>query len=268
MRTFFLFGIMATTAALLGACGEGVPNADTGTPAATTAATPAKTVAAAKPETYTAPFVAGNTALIEPTDKTKKQEELNKKFESAVSKDKNRDPFAIIPGSVPIPAAAKGPNPLASPPVSSRIRISAPKKVAPEPLEAQSVTVTGIVEVANNLFAIISVPGEPTSRYVRAGQRIAGNKVLVKRIEMLGTPRVILEQFNIEVPRSVGQVVAVAPVGPGASPVAAPAAATSDNSGVIVPPAPIVPRTVNPAGVANTPPREVYDPNTGTTKTP
>jgi len=256
MRTFFLVGIAAASAAFLSSCGEGVPNADTSTPAATVVAI-VKPVATPTPvigaNSFVAPFVvSSNTALIPPTDKARRQEELEKKVGTQASRDKDRDPFAIIPGSVPLPPATT-PNPTVTPPSTPRVRVSVPRKqIQPEPLEAQSVRVSGIIEIAGSQFALISVPGETTTRYVRAGQRIANNKVLVKRIETSGTPRVILEQFNIEVPRAVGQVVAVAGA-PGAPvPVSAPVATPdSTQQGVILPPAPVVPQTVNPAGVPN-----------------
>ena len=256
MRTFFLVGIAAASTAFLSSCGEGVPIADTSTPAATVVAIvkPAATPIAAKP--FVAPFVvSSNTALIEPTNKARKQEELEKKVGTQASKDKDRDPFAIIPGSIPLPPATT-PNPNATPPSTPRVRVSVPRKpIPPEPLEAQSVRVSGIVEIAGSQFALISVPGETTTRYVRAGQRIANNKVLVKRIETSGTPRVILEQFNIEVIRAVGQVVAAAGT-PSAVTVpvtVTPVTSDSTQQGVILPPAPEVRRTVNPEGVPNVP---------------
>lgn len=76
----------------------------------------------------------------------------------------------------------------------------------PEPELARAVAVSGVVQVGGETEAIIKVPEEPTSRYVRAGQRLA-NGVLVKRIEMNegSNPVVIFEQFGIEVARGVGE---------------------------------------------------------------
>lgn len=70
---------------------------------------------------------------------------------------------------------------------------------------ASAVQVSGVVRVGSENYAILNAPTEPTSRYVRVGQRIANNRVLVKRIEFGGgEPQVILEQNGIEVARPVG----------------------------------------------------------------
>jgi hypothetical protein len=85
--------------------------------------------------------------------------------------------------------------------------------VLPPPAQpdlARAVMVTGIVIVGKEPQAIIKIPNEVASRYVQAGQRLA-NGLLVKRIEMNAgsNPIVILEQYGIEVARTVGE----APVG-------------------------------------------------------
>ncbi|MBF2027600.1 MAG: hypothetical protein IGS48_12660 [Oscillatoriales cyanobacterium C42_A2020_001] len=72
---------------------------------------------------------------------------------------------------------------------------------------AQAVEVTGVVVVGRTPQAIVVAPGDATSRYVSAGQRISGGKVLVKRIELGdgSEPIVILEENGVEVSRSVGE---------------------------------------------------------------
>lgn len=71
---------------------------------------------------------------------------------------------------------------------------------------AQGVEVTGVVVVGGTPQAIIIAPGDGTSRYVSQGQRIAGGRVLVKRIDARGSePVVILEENGVEVARSVGE---------------------------------------------------------------
>lgn len=77
---------------------------------------------------------------------------------------------------------------------------------APQPDLARAVMVTGVVIVGKVPQAIIKIPNEVTSRYVEAGQRLA-NGVLVKRIEMNNSsnPIVILEQYGIEVAKTVGE---------------------------------------------------------------
>lgn len=79
-----------------------------------------------------------------------------------------------------------------------------------QPELARAVMVTGVVIIGREPQAIIKIPNETASRYVQAGQRLA-NGLLVKRIEMNAgsNPIVILEQYGIEVARTVGE----APVG-------------------------------------------------------
>lgn len=71
---------------------------------------------------------------------------------------------------------------------------------------AQAVQVSGVVQVGDKVFAIVTAPNEPTSRYVQEGQRLAGGQVLVRRIETnRAEPVVILEQYGVEVVRAVGE---------------------------------------------------------------
>lgn len=76
----------------------------------------------------------------------------------------------------------------------------------PQPTLAQAVKVTGVVQIGNTLHAIVSAPNEPSSRYVRAGQRLSNGQVLVKRIEINrgSEPVVVLEQNGVEVQTAVG----------------------------------------------------------------
>jgi hypothetical protein len=81
--------------------------------------------------------------------------------------------------------------------------------IAPPPIQpelARAVLVSGVVLVGSQPQAIIKVPDEPTSRYVQAGDRLS-NGLLVKRIEMNegSEPIVILEQYGMEVARTVGE---------------------------------------------------------------
>lgn len=98
-------------------------------------------------------------------------------------------PIAVRPSPVSVPLAA---TPNSSP-------------AAPTPTIAQSIAISGVVQTGDRTSAIVQVPQEG-SRYVRAGDRIASGRVLVKRIEV-GTnadPVVILEQDGVEVIRTVG----------------------------------------------------------------
>jgi hypothetical protein len=119
-----------------------------------------------------------------------------------------RDPFAPLPGTIPEPPLKPLP-PLPQLKLPARPQaIAAPQPIAyvpPQPKlrEAETVTLTGTVEIAGKRYAILSVPGDVTSQYVRAGQRIAGDKVLVKSIETYGTPSVVLQQNGIEFTRYI-----------------------------------------------------------------
>lgn len=82
----------------------------------------------------------------------------------------------------------------------------------PRPDLAESVAVSGVVQIGNTPHAIVQAPGEPTSRYVTAGQRLSNGRILVKRIEIREglEPRVILEENGIEVAVVVGTMPATA----------------------------------------------------------
>ncbi len=234
MRVYHWTGVIVTASFLLNACtaGETPPTAsDSPSPAATpvVAAAPKPVPANTpvfKPEVKVSPnskdslfnksFVpsnSGGSALIDTTDKSKLMDQLSKKFNAPINL--KRDPFLAIDGTIPSPVV---PNPTKPnfPTSTAPVVVNKPGipsiKALPDPTEAKSINVTGIMDMAGTSYAIISVPGEPTSRYIKVGQRLANNKVLVKRIESLGTPTVIFQQYNVEVPRQVGQqVVAAAP---------------------------------------------------------
>jgi hypothetical protein len=89
----------------------------------------------------------------------------------------------------------------------------------PQPTTATGVSVTGIVQINGERYAIIEAPGEPTSRYVRAGDYLSNGQILVKRIETRpgSEPVVILEENGIEVAMPVGS----GPSGPTEEPPAA-----------------------------------------------
>ncbi len=80
----------------------------------------------------------------------------------------------------------------------------------PEPELAKNTEITGVVQVGDVTQAIVKLPNETVSRYVKVGARFGDGMVLVKRIEMNpadtpGTPVVVLEQYGIEVRRPVGE---------------------------------------------------------------
>ena len=75
----------------------------------------------------------------------------------------------------------------------------------PQPKLARAVQVQGAVKIGNDVAIIVKAPNEPTSRYVRAQQTIAGGQVLVKRINISDqpTPTVVLEEVGVEVVKPV-----------------------------------------------------------------
>jgi hypothetical protein len=68
------------------------------------------------------------------------------------------------------------------------------------------VQVSGVAAVNGENYAIIKAPDEPTSRYVRVGDRISNGAVLVKRIETRsgGAPMVVFEERGEEIALPVG----------------------------------------------------------------
>ena len=77
----------------------------------------------------------------------------------------------------------------------------------PEPtVVASQVQVTGVASVNGEAYAIVKAPNEPTSRYVKVGDRIANGTVLVKRIENPAgsAPVVVLEERGQEIALPVG----------------------------------------------------------------
>jgi hypothetical protein len=75
----------------------------------------------------------------------------------------------------------------------------------------RGIQVTGVIQVGDELLAIVKAPKELTARYVRVGQRINNGEVLVKRIEMRDnqTPVVVLQKKGREVRITVGETVKV-----------------------------------------------------------
>lgn len=226
--------ILATATLWLNACSNGVSTpiaTSTATPTstpATTATTTAKNTVSVSTLTSKSIFkpapitpnsrlqisaalgqAAPSYGLIATTDKFRRQQELLAQVNvQAQANPTGRDPFAPLPGTVPEPPLPPLPK---LPPLRLPVQpqpIAAPPKISyippqPKPKEAETVTVTGTVEIAGQRYAIVSVPGDVTSQYVRAGQRIAGDKVLVKSIETYGTPRVVLQQNGIDFTRYI-----------------------------------------------------------------
>jgi len=116
-------------------------------------------------------------------------------------------------GSKPLstpPKPSSPPPPSSTPPAPSSAPAGpsiATLPPAPTADLANAVEVEGVINAGGQVQAIVKAPNEPTSRYVKAGQRLSNGQILVKRIEMNAgsDPVVILEENGIEVARSIGE---------------------------------------------------------------
>ncbi|MBD2260965.1 hypothetical protein [Pseudanabaena sp. FACHB-2040] len=67
------------------------------------------------------------------------------------------------------------------------------------------IEISGVAQIGDHVSLIVKEPGVMTSRYVRAGELIAGGQVRVKRIDLSNSePVVVLEYNGQEFYRSVG----------------------------------------------------------------
>lgn len=201
--------------------------------AGTTTATPPKVVETAAP-TFNTPFVTGQKTqdLIAITDKQARVQELEQKI--GVDSKQSRDPFtSTVINPVPKLETLLAKKVQVKPNLRAAVVVrtsNRPSKVVlpPDTRAADGTKVTGTVEVAGTIYAIISAFGEPTSRYVRAGQMISNGsngRVLVKRIDTNAEPPiVVLQQNGVEVLRAVGAPIVSSnpdqPVEPAVAPVA------------------------------------------------
>lgn len=71
---------------------------------------------------------------------------------------------------------------------------------------ADSIEITGVIQVGGKVTAIVQSPTESTARYVQPGEYLANGSVLLKRIIMSknGEPTIVLQQNGIEVTKSIG----------------------------------------------------------------
>lgn len=76
-----------------------------------------------------------------------------------------------------------------------------------EPVLAQNVVISGLIEVDGRPKLIVQAPEETSSRYVEVGQYLSNGQILVKSIDMnhFPTPLVILEQSGVEVAKAIGE---------------------------------------------------------------
>lgn len=94
-----------------------------------------------------------------------------------------------------------------NPPPPPQIPTVAPPPPPPSTDLATGTEVSGVVKVGNETQVIVKVPNEPTSRYVKVGQRLSNGQVLVKRVDIKpgADPVVILEENGVEVAKGVGE---------------------------------------------------------------
>lgn len=97
-------------------------------------------------------------------------------------------PSSTLPGALPPIPVPSQPSGMAAGPLASRVAVS------------------GVMQVGDQISAIVTLPQDGMSRYVRVGDSLAGGQIRVKRIEIGPDrePLVILEQEGQEYPRAVG----------------------------------------------------------------
>jgi hypothetical protein len=71
---------------------------------------------------------------------------------------------------------------------------------------ADSIEITGVIQVGGKVMAIVQSPTESTARYVQPGEYLANGSVLLKRIIMSknGEPTIVLQQNGVEITKSIG----------------------------------------------------------------
>lgn len=140
----------------------------------------------------------------------------------------------------------------------------------PQPDLARAVAVTGVIQVGDEPEAIVKVPNETTSRYVKIGQRLANGQVLVKRIEINegADPVVILEQYGTEVARAVGEQPVANTAPTNTSSTSANTPPTSANTPPAGDTAPSQPTNSSPAGDTAPPPPPTNSSPAGDTAPP
>jgi hypothetical protein len=111
---------------------------------------------------------------------------------------------------ISVAALPQAPAPLPLPPLIPAAEnftlptLNIPSQTLPQRSLAETIEISGIVEVGGKKSVIIKAPDEHTSRYVTVGDRLGNGTVLVKRVEMGLEPVVILEQGGREIVRSIG----------------------------------------------------------------
>jgi predicted small lipoprotein YifL len=113
----------------------------------------------------------------------------------------------LVPSAPPTAALPPLSNSTQFPEQTIPIPAAIPRNSVSSPVQlASTIEITGVVQVGTQVSAIVQVPNEGSSRYVRPGDYLASGRVLVKRIDITPNeePRVILVQDGVEVVRTVG----------------------------------------------------------------
>ncbi len=238
MKRLYLLGTMALVAVIVAACGEGTPIecnistrddlrlgkiktakfpagtdceemkrlAEEGKPLPTIGSVITQDNASAKPPeppkppTFDEAFVpAEGEKLLPSTDKKARLAEL----ESALPSPTNladRDPFAAIAGTIPpLPELKRKPAP-----APAEVNVNPEDKKGPDISAAQGVTIKGVMQIGNQAFAIVFVPGEKEPRYVKSGETLLEGKVTVASIDVSSEPaKVVLEQNGVQVSKEI-----------------------------------------------------------------
>ncbi|HEY9879736.1 MAG TPA: hypothetical protein V6D29_14855, partial [Leptolyngbyaceae cyanobacterium] len=105
-----------------------------------------------------------------------------------------------LPSIVPPPLPSLGPIAATQP-----IELGAGSLPSPTLSLVDRIEISGVAQIGSQINVIVKEPGTSISRYVRAGDAIAGGQVRVKRIELSSAePQVVLEYNGKEFYRSVG----------------------------------------------------------------
>jgi hypothetical protein len=98
------------------------------------------------------------------------------------------------------------------PPLPVEIGPAIPPAPVEPPAVAETITITGVVQVGNEIQVIVQLPGSSTGRYVKVGDLIADGRVRIKRVDGIqgNNPIVILEEEGVEYARAVGDAPMIA----------------------------------------------------------
>lgn len=135
-----------------------------------------------------------------------------------IPRSASRQGSTALPNSAPrsagLPSASLPPNLAPIPTAENRYPVALPPIVVPiappsKTALADAIQITGVVQVRGKWQVIVKEPDAASSRYVAVGDRLAGGRVLIKRIinEKGIDPFIVLVQNGVEVTKPVGAAV-------------------------------------------------------------